>query len=52
MHPSVQWRVRMKQCELVPEFERVAFCLPQGEISPVFRTVFGFHVLQVTGVRY
>lgn len=41
-----------KRGELVPEFERVAFCLPTGEISPVFRTVFGFHVVQVTDVRY
>lgn len=41
-----------KRGELVPEFERVAFCLRQGEISPVFRTVFGFHVVQVTDVHY
>lgn len=41
-----------KRGELVPDFERVAFCLPKGEISPVFRTVFGFHVVQVTDVRY
>lgn len=38
--------------ELVPEVERVAFCIPVGEISPVFRSVFGFHVIQVTDVRY
>jgi hypothetical protein len=37
--------------QLVPEFERVVFCLPVGEFSPVFRTVFGFHVVQVTEVR-
>lgn len=41
-----------KRGELVPQFERVAFCVPAGDISPVFRTVFGFHVLQVTDVRY
>jgi peptidyl-prolyl cis-trans isomerase SurA len=37
--------------QLVPEFERVVFCLPVGDFSPVFRTVFGFHVAQVTEVR-
>lgn len=36
----------------VREFERVAFCLPIGATSPVIRTVFGYHVVQVTDVRY
>lgn len=35
---------------MVPEFERMAFCLPINETSPVFSTTFGFHILQVTGV--
>jgi parvulin-like peptidyl-prolyl isomerase len=37
---------------LVSEFDRVAFCIPVGDISPVFQTDFGFHVAQVTDVRY
>jgi PPIC-type PPIASE domain len=36
---------------MVPEIERVAFCLPVGQLSPVVRSDFGFHVIQVTGVR-
>ncbi|MBT8401619.1 MAG: peptidylprolyl isomerase, partial [Rhodothermia bacterium] len=32
---------------LVPEFEEVAFSIPLGEISHVFRTQFGYHILQV-----
>jgi hypothetical protein len=28
------------------------FCIPEGELSPVFRTGFGFHVAQVTDVHY
>lgn len=36
---------------MIPEFEKVAFCLPIGEVSPIVRTVFGFHLIQVTHVR-
>ena len=35
---------------LVPEFERVAASTPVGQISPVFETRFGWHVLVVTGL--
>jgi len=34
--------------ELVPEFEYVAFSLNVDEISPVFATGFGFHIVKVT----
>jgi parvulin-like peptidyl-prolyl isomerase len=36
--------------KMVPEFERMAFCLPINKLSPVFASPFGFHILQVTGV--
>jgi len=32
---------------MVPEFEQVAFSVPIGEVSPVFETPFGFHILLV-----
>ncbi|MCS7153960.1 MAG: peptidylprolyl isomerase [Bacteroidia bacterium] len=32
---------------MVPEFERMAFSVPIGEVSPVFETPFGFHILLV-----
>ncbi len=32
---------------LVPEFETVAFRMPIGEVSSVFRTQFGYHILVV-----
>ncbi|MGI8992267.1 MAG: peptidylprolyl isomerase [Bryobacteraceae bacterium] len=37
--------------QMVEEFERVAFGLRVGETSPVFRTVFGFHIAKVRGRR-
>jgi parvulin-like peptidyl-prolyl isomerase len=33
--------------EMVPEFDAVVFALKPGEISPVFRTGFGFHIARV-----
>lgn len=35
----------------VPQFERVMFALNPGQISPVFETAFGFHVLRVDRVQ-
>lgn len=33
--------------EMVPEFEGVAFKLKPGEVSPVIRTKYGYHILQL-----
>ncbi|MCS7296909.1 MAG: peptidylprolyl isomerase [Bacteroidia bacterium] len=33
--------------QMVPEFERVAFSIPIGEVSPVFESPYGFHILLV-----
>ncbi|HUS07961.1 MAG TPA: peptidylprolyl isomerase [Bryobacteraceae bacterium] len=37
--------------QMVEEFEAVVFALKPGEISPIFRTGFGFHIATVTGHR-
>ena len=39
------------QGEMVPEFEEMMLNTPQGELSPVFETQFGWHFLRVDGVR-
>ena len=36
---------------MVPQVERVAFCLQVNKLSPVVRSDFGFHIIQVTGSR-
>ena len=35
----------------VPEFERMMFALNPGQVSPVFETAFGFHILRVDRVQ-
>lgn len=37
----------IKRGEFVPEFDKVAFSLNDGEISDVFETQFGFHFMQL-----
>lgn len=36
-----------KRGTFVPEFERVAFSLPEGGVSNIVQTEFGFHVIQL-----
>lgn len=35
----------------VPAFERVMFALPPGQVSPVFETEYGWHILRVDRVQ-
>lgn len=37
--------------EMVEEFEEVVFALKKGERSPIFRSVFGWHIATVTGKK-
>ena len=41
----------MTAMQVVYEFENYAYNTPVGDISPVFRTDFGYHVLRVTAKR-
>jgi peptidyl-prolyl cis-trans isomerase SurA len=36
---------------LVPEFEAMMFALPPGQVSPVFETAFGYHIIRVDRVQ-
>ena len=36
---------------MVPEFERMMFSLPPGQVSPVIETAFGYHIIRVDRVQ-
>lgn len=37
--------------EFVPEFDRWYFTLPPGQVSPVVKTVFGYHIIKIERVQ-
>jgi parvulin-like peptidyl-prolyl isomerase len=36
---------------MVPEFEKAAFSMKKGQVSPPVRTAFGFHIITVTDTK-
>ncbi|MEM7146307.1 MAG: peptidyl-prolyl cis-trans isomerase [Verrucomicrobiota bacterium] len=39
---------RFQQGQILPELETIAFSMSKGEISPVFPSQFGYHIVKVT----
>ncbi len=39
---------RFSRGNMLPEFEAIAFSMNPGEISPIFATQFGYHIVKVT----
>jgi peptidyl-prolyl cis-trans isomerase SurA len=37
--------------DFVPEFDRIYFAMPPGQISPPFKTSFGYHILKIDRVQ-
>jgi len=36
---------------MIPEFEKVAFTMKEGQISGIVKTKFGYHIIKLTGKR-